>query len=699
MAAHKTPGKVGKRHSLRTALLKKMASPVKQPRTRRKSTQITPVKSISGVKRKSMLISEEEEPSDKGNAFVVGDIPAVERSGQDLSAVVLVPSFRASCDFSKRFLLKDKPAKADAKAEEFSETAAEDTPYVSPHYELGVLNDTTSQSEVSASPTSDQPSPRRVSMPNRSSRRVSKRQSDIGPMSMEKLPVDAPKRRSFGTGQSFDFNMSDLPTLDELKAEGAKFETTLSKLATTDLEIAAETEADPEPGFLEPEQAEADIEVAAFLFRMVEEEAKHGATDDSCKDVSDTVLANEASHKKQEQGIAENVTIMEDDSLPMAEEIMSTVDDEDHCIDFGNDQPMADESYLEEDELVGGSPTAPFDDDAIVPVGSPAYRANTAGSPPPELTALANAIDENFFGDEHEATQELTTDFASQDGVNQMETDMPTEFSRDVAPKRTRSRARFSDDTSILKEFLNRAHARKAAQALMPPPPPAQISPRRSPRKVLGNLDSNSPSPTKKRPLISERPGTPPMKKALPIEDNDDTLTLDLVAEPAPATRRSGRSRLPAPARTQTASVTSFIPVRRADGSEPVVLQRSQAQELASTTRTNTRKNKGLARMPKTMLETTLKDTSSSPIKKSPAKKAVRNRRKAVNWDKKLVYYQEELEAAASKAKKAVARQAKTVATSNSNGTPKVKKVTTATPDRSTSNGTPGPKRRGRSKV
>lgn len=195
---------------------------------------------------------------------------------------------------------------------------------------------------------------------------------------------------------------------------------------------------------------------------------------------------------------------------------------------------------------------------------------------------------------------------------------------------RTRSGTRFSDDTNMLKEFLNREKARKAAKELQAPvyTPAPIVSPRRSSRKAPADIAGNSPSP-QNACRIANRPGTPPGKqklRAIEVDDPDEVTT-----EPA-SCRRSTRTRLFTPAKT-TSDVPSFIPVRRADGVDTVVLQKSLAQELAIVTRSNTRRNKGQSKPPKLTLQTlsaeSLDDARITSMRKPNPK--------SVSWDEALV--------------------------------------------------------------
>ncbi|KAL9578891.1 MAG: hypothetical protein Q9203_006929 [Teloschistes exilis] len=256
---------------------------------------------------------------------------------------------------------------------------------------------------------------------------------------------------------------------------------------------------------------------------------------------------------------------------------------------------------------------------------------------------------------------------------------------------KSRSRTRFSDDTTMLKDFLSRAQARKLARDAAPTAdlPTAMPSPRRSSRKGLGNLDGKSP--TRKPCELANRPGTPPGKEG--VEANMHAAeNAETVAQASPV-RRSTRKRVagPAPAKTTTGA-PSFIPVRRADGTDPVKLQKSVAQELAHVTQTNTRRNKGQAKPPAMILKTLTLEHYEEATKGGHALRNCKN----VGWDKKLVYYQDGTEAIVSVASqpeetRPKARRLRGLGAGN--GTPAPKRKTT---DMLSCNGTPGSKRQGR---
>ncbi|CAD6585549.1 MAG: hypothetical protein ASARMPREDX12_002052 [Alectoria sarmentosa] len=252
--------------------------------------------------------------------------------------------------------------------------------------------------------------------------------------------------------------------------------------------------------------------------------------------------------------------------------------------------------------------------------------------------------------------------------------------------QKTRSGARFSDDTSMLKDFLNRAQARKAAQRPIlsaPDAPIPQHSPRRSPRKPHGSQDGHASSPQKPR-NVANRPGTPPGKpkaEALEFDDGEE-----LTAEPA-SCRRSARTRLPAPSKAPPGG-PSFIPVRRADGADPVVLQKSQAQELAVSTRANTRRNKGQSKPPLLAL----KDLPTESADLADTAKEGAEKAKSVAWAERLASYQDAKgEADDAEEKRRKVRRLRGLGAGN--GTPAAKRRTAVV---GTSNGTPAPKGRGK---
>ena len=262
----------------------------------------------------------------------------------------------------------------------------------------------------------------------------------------------------------------------------------------------------------------------------------------------------------------------------------------------------------------------------------------------------------------------------------------------DLSSRKTRSGTRFSDDTSMLKDFLSRAQAKKAARFthFSPKVPKSlQESPRRSPHKTPRDQRVNASSP-----LQAEEPT--PRRNIARIESppaafkletiNPDDVDEEQTTEPT-SCRRSTRSRLPAPPKT-VPGTPSFIPVRRADGTDPVILQKTQAQELAITTRANTRRNKGQSKPPLLALQGLAgeQDEVVSVAKQSAVSS------KAVAWADKLAFYHESKEAV-EEMEDQRPRMRRLRGIGAGNGTPTAKRPTAVV---ASSNGTPAPKRRGK---
>ena len=236
----------------------------------------------------------------------------------------------------------------------------------------------------------------------------------------------------------------------------------------------------------------------------------------------------------------------------------------------------------------------------------------------------SSLIELNSVGREQDCQKEVADCTASR---------LESNISDDGYADRTRSGIRFSDDTNMLKDFLSRVQARKAVTSTAPPKELEALSTvRRSPRKVLGQLDDNKSTP----PPVSKEP---PRKSGSPLNQ----LAVDLLAnnekeapEEPVSNRRSTRRRLPLPAKTLI-SAPSFIPVRRTNGADPVVLQKSTAHELMIVTRANTKRNQGKSKMPKLAL----RDPSFQSLEEVKLTRPSVVGGKVVSWDERLVHYQE----------------------------------------------------------
>ena len=264
------------------------------------------------------------------------------------------------------------------------------------------------------------------------------------------------------------------------------------------------------------------------------------------------------------------------------------------------------------------------------------------------------------------------------------------------------------DDTAILKDFLTRAAASKAEKAATHRRESLQN--RRdsdvirnalaSPRKVLEDKDPNSPSKYDGELMMDLSQTT---TLSLPIDAKisptpnpvDEEGTLEEKTLPG-STRRSSRtkrSRLPALASASAPITsqpqTSRINIRRTDGADLVVLKKSDAQELSTLTRANTRKNKQGAFCVTVRLFKLAVDAASLPPINDAAKEPVVG--KNVRWDETLAYYQENPETVAEAESLATPDELsmeavptpRTKSKMSKSSTPKTRRVKTI-------NGTPG---------
>ncbi|KAF2798472.1 hypothetical protein K505DRAFT_414333 [Melanomma pulvis-pyrius CBS 109.77] len=223
------------------------------------------------------------------------------------------------------------------------------------------------------------------------------------------------------------------------------------------------------------------------------------------------------------------------------------------------------------------------------------------------------------------------------------------------------------DDTAILKDFLTRAAASKANKVTTIARRSSLINRRdsdairhalASPRKILEDKDTNSPSKYDNdvtldltQTLTLNTDQQPPLSPTPDQADAEDTGG----AKSSRSSRRSSRtrkSRLPAPSSApQPTQGPTNISVRRVDGTEPIILKRTEAQELGLLTRANTRKNKQGAfavsvklfhlntEGSKLTTETAALQGARDDSKKSPTDAI--SGKKSVRWDETLEYFQE----------------------------------------------------------
>tara|TARA_R110002003_G_scaffold878_14_gene21778 strand:+ start:212 stop:1444 length:1233 start_codon:yes stop_codon:yes gene_type:complete len=265
------------------------------------------------------------------------------------------------------------------------------------------------------------------------------------------------------------------------------------------------------------------------------------------------------------------------------------------------------------------------------------------------------------------------------------------------------------DDTALLKDFLNRAAASKAEKAAVLTHRRESLQNRRdsdvirhalaSPRKVLEDKDPNSPSKYDNeltldisQTLTLSMP-TDGLASPTPGQDDQEGTAEEKALRGSRRSSRAKKSRLPAPASAAQAQ-TSKIAIRRADGNEHVILKKSDAQELATLTRANTRKNKQGAFNVTVRLLKLAADADKLPPIDDATKELILG--KNIRWDEQLAYYQEnpetvaEAESLATPDELSMEDASSTPSTKKSkvsrNSTPKIRRVRGL----GTANGTPG---------
>ncbi|MCJ1312192.1 hypothetical protein MMC25_005866 [Agyrium rufum] len=218
------------------------------------------------------------------------------------------------------------------------------------------------------------------------------------------------------------------------------------------------------------------------------------------------------------------------------------------------------------------------------------------------------------------------------------------------SPTRVRRSNRFSDDASILKDFLSRAQARRAASKICSETirSPMKSSPRRtSPRKALETLDANTSSPSKALNgvvgIFTREDSVDEIAQAMESKVETATAEVGMDGDQLQSSRRSSRRKvLDTPAKSESATKPNRVAIRRIDGTGNVILVKSEAQELATATRANTRRNRGQSKMPKLMLPILITDDhANAPLPSKPTAKVMRKHDgKIVSWDETLVYFQ-----------------------------------------------------------
>lgn len=201
------------------------------------------------------------------------------------------------------------------------------------------------------------------------------------------------------------------------------------------------------------------------------------------------------------------------------------------------------------------------------------------------------------------------------------------------------------DDTDMLRNFLTRVKANKAAKAEAAPPKRKRSLPHSPLQLPLGADDNTLTLPATDEFDVSVPTASPSKrrKRNAPFEDEDEA------PEPKSA-RRSGRTRLPVV--KSPVAAPSFIPVRRLgqDADTTVILIGDGDKEIAAKTRVNTRKNKGTAILPNKLLAKKSREKEDPTLRQrllkeafdeKAARKAKSKNHNRVAWAVEIAHFQD----------------------------------------------------------
>jgi hypothetical protein len=263
--------------------------------------------------------------------------------------------------------------------------------------------------------------------------------------------------------------------------------------------------------------------------------------------------------------------------------------------------------------------------------------------------------------DTYEVSEQIEDDRIDSTSPIERPSSAPPEEPHISSSRKPTSKPRVSDDTALLQAFLNRAAESKGSSSRrISASKRESISNRRdsdtvrqalaSPAKagdVLADLDPNSPSPRKpatsavfSEANVFDEVIAEAVSKA---EEEATQVTDDGGADSdtgTKLTRRSGRRK--GKAQQQSTPAPNKISIRgNADG---VVIKKTETQELAQLTRTNTRKNKGSALLPPLRLTKMVLQFGNTEVDASGLDESVSEKpdgAKAVKWAETLVeFYQ-----------------------------------------------------------
>lgn len=270
-------------------------------------------------------------------------------------------------------------------------------------------------------------------------------------------------------------------------------------------------------------------------------------------------------------------------------------------------------------------------------------------------TGKAIAEDEHeYVGDPHVGFNIMSQpdEPASSDSIDMPATPIK-EFSTDIfLPGRQIIEG---DDAELFSNFLLEAQAKREANHALAMKNASEkraavLIPRSThdykPRQALETLDKNSPSSAVCQRSTSKF--LAPLASPIVDSGQENGLEIEPVEEgkkgeeqtPISSPRKHGRSLR----RRLVPRVSSQTSLRRSNGTEFIFLQKTEAQQLALTTKTNTKRNKGASKLPHLMLETiNAVLVEEATVESSESSQVSRKGAKSVRWNEQnLVSFAEE---------------------------------------------------------
>lgn len=291
--------------------------------------------------------------------------------------------------------------------------------------------------------------------------------------------------------------------------------------------------------------------------------------------------------------------------------------------------------------------TVPRSTEQVVEFGSPQQPPNTVVSPArsPVDSVVTQSPTHVEDSPEEDTSSPTVTHEQAEELLQSPTVDLATSKLVETISENAPS-AGYDDDTDMLRNFLTRVKADKAAKTETGKQKRKRSLPHSPLGLPLGVMDTNiSPSPQKISGVLGDEfdvglPSSPTKRR----KRDGGVVDKDEATEPKEI-RRSGRTRLPV--LKAPPGAPSLIPVRRLgqDRDTTITLRRNKEKEVVALTRVNTRKNKGTALSPAEVLALRAEEKTDPALRQRYLKEAFeeKNKGKKSKTSKKNVAWAEEL--------------------------------------------------------